>query len=55
MLMVMNSLYDVLSNQKGKERVLSAEELLTMFNRNILNNAELLGYIGRTNFFGIIG
>ena len=51
----MNSLYDVLSNQKGKERVLSAEELLTMFNRNILNNAELLGYIGRTNFFGIIG
>lgn len=27
--MVMNSLYDVLSNQKGKERVLSAEELLT--------------------------
>ena len=44
----MNSLYDVLSNQKGKERVLSAEELLTMFNRNILNNAQPFCF--RTSF-----
>ncbi len=34
---------------------MSAEELLTMFNRNISKNAELLDYIGRGNLFGIIG
>ena len=39
---------------QGKERALSAEQLLTMFNRNISKNAELLDYIGKNNIFGII-
>ena len=34
---------------------MSAEELLTMFNRNISKNAGLLDYIGRNNLFEIIG
>ena len=41
--------------QEGKEVFLSAEDLLTMFNRNISKNAELLDYIGKNNLFGIIG
>ena len=39
---------------QGKERALSAEQLLTLFNRNISKNAELLDYIGKNNIFGII-
>ena len=49
----MNSLYDI--KLKDKEVALSAEELLTMFNRNISKNAEILDYIGRNNLFEIIG
>lgn len=49
----MNSLYDI--KLKDKEVALSAEELLTMFNRNISKNAELLDYLGQNNLFGIIG
>lgn len=49
----MNTLYDI--KIQNKEIALSAEELLTMFNRNISKNAELLDYIGRGNLFGIIG
>lgn len=41
--------------QGGKEVFLSVEDLLTMFNRNISKNAELLDYIGRKNLFEIIG
>lgn len=41
--------------QEGKEVFLSAEDLLTMFNRNISKNAELLDYIGKKNLFEIIG
>ena len=33
---------------------MSAEQLLTLFNRNISKNAELLDYIGKNNIFGII-
>lgn len=36
------------------ERKLSAEQLLTIFNRNIVKNAELLDYLGKKNIFGII-
>lgn len=49
----MNTLYDIII--QNKEIALSAEELLTMFNRNISKNAELLDYIGRSNLFEIIG
>ena len=49
----MNGLYDI--KLKDKEIALSAEELVTMFNRNISKNAELLDHIGRNNLFGIIG
>ena len=49
----MNGLYDI--KLRDKEIALSAEELVTMFNRNISKNAELLDYIGRNNLFGIIG
>jgi len=45
-------LYDY--RMQDKERALSAEQLLTMFNRNISKNAELLNYIGQNNIFGII-
>lgn len=41
--------------QGGKEVFLSVEDLLTMFNRNISKNAELLDYIGRKNLFEMIG
>ena len=41
--------------QEGKEVFLSAEDLLTMFNRNNSKNAELLDYIGKKNLFEIIG
>ena len=40
--------------QEGKEVFLSAEDLLTMFNRNNSKNAELLDYIGKKNLFEII-
>lgn len=33
------------------ERKLSAEQLLTIFNRNIVKNAELLDYLGKKNIF----
>ncbi|MBQ5643800.1 MAG: PD-(D/E)XK nuclease family protein, partial [Bacteroidaceae bacterium] len=36
------------------ERKLSAEQLLTIFNRNIVKNAELLDYLDKKNIFGII-
>ena len=49
----MNILYDI--KLKDKEVALSAEELLTMFNRNISKNAKLLDYLGQNNLFGIIG
>ena len=49
----MNNLYYI--KAQNKEIALSAEELLTMFNRNITKNAELLDYIGRSNLFEIIG
>lgn len=49
----MNKLFDI--KLKDKAVALSAEELLTMFNRNISKNAELLDYIGRNNLFEIIG
>ena len=49
----MNLLYDV--KVKDKEVALSAEDLLTMFNRNISKNAKLLDYLSRKNVFGIIG
>ena len=49
----MNLLYDI--KLKDKAVALSAEELLTMFNRNISKNAGLLDYIGRNNLFEIIG
>ena len=39
---------------QDNEIVLSTEQLLTMFNRNISKNAELLDYIGQNNIFGII-
>lgn len=38
----------------GNERTLSAEQLLTIFNRNIVKNAELLDYLGKKNIFEII-
>lgn len=38
----------------GNERKLSAEQLLTIFNRNIVKNAELLDYLGKKNIFEII-
>ena len=41
--------------QEGKEIFLSAEDLLTMFNRNISKNTELLDYIGKKNIFEVIG
>ena len=41
--------------QGGKEVFLSAEDLLTMFNRNISKNTELLDYIGKKNIFEVIG
>ena len=41
--------------QEGKEVFLSAEDLLTMFNRNISKNTELLDYIGKKNIFEVIG
>ena len=41
--------------QEGKEFFLSAEDLLTMFNRNISKNTELLDYIGKKNIFEVIG
>ncbi|MBQ9575919.1 MAG: PD-(D/E)XK nuclease family protein, partial [Muribaculaceae bacterium] len=49
----MNNSYYI--KAQNKEIALSAEELLTMFNRNITKNAELLDYIGRSNLFEIIG
>ena len=49
----MNNFYDIKLIEK--ESALSAEELLTMFNRNISKNAEILDYIGKNNLFGIIG
>ena len=49
----MNHLYDI--KLKDKAVALSAEELLTMFNRNISKNAGILNYIGRKNLFEIIG
>lgn len=48
----MNHLYDI--KLKDKAVALSAEELLTMFNRNISKNAGLLDYLGRNNLFEII-
>lgn len=36
------------------ERKLSAEQLLTIFNRNIVKNAELLDYLGKKNISEII-
>ena len=39
---------------QDKEIALSAEQLLTMFNRKISKNAELLDYIGQNNIFGIL-
>lgn len=41
--------------QEGREIFLSAEDLLTMFNRNISKNTELLDYIGKKNIFEVIG
>ena len=41
--------------QGGKEVFLSVEDLLTMFNRNISKNTELLDYIGKKNIFEVIG
>lgn len=38
----------------ANERKLSAEQLLTIFNRNIVKNAELLDYLSKKNIFGII-
>ena len=49
----MNNLYYL--KAQDEEIALSAEELLTMFNRNISKNTELLNYIGRRNLFEIIG
>ena len=49
----MNKSFDI--KLKDKAVALSAEELLTMFNRNISKNAELLDYLGQNNLFGIIG
>ena len=43
----MNNLYYL--KAQDEEIALSAEELLTMFNRNISKNTELLNYIGRRN------
>ena len=48
----MNHLYNI--KAKDKAVALSAEELLTMFNRNISKNAGLLDYLGRNNLFEII-
>ena len=39
----------------NKEWTLSAEELLTLFNRNISSNSQLLEHIGRENIFELIG
>ena len=44
---IMNNLYYL--KAQDEEIALSAEELLTMFNRNISKNTELLNYIGRRN------
>ena len=41
--------------QGGKEVFLSVEDLLTMFNRNISKNTELLDYLGKKNIFEVIG
>jgi len=41
--------------RKNPSLGLSAEDLLTRFNRNISKNAELLDFIGRSNLFEIIG
>ena len=41
--------------RKNPSLGLSAEELLTRFNRNISKNAYLLDFIGRSNLFEIIG
>ena len=49
----MSHLYDI--KLKDKAVALSAEELLTMFNRNISKNAGILNYMGRKNLFEIIG
>ena len=38
----------------GNEKKLSAEQLLTIFNRNIVKNAELLDYLDKKNIFKII-
>lgn len=42
------------TGRKENEKKLSAEQLLTIFNRNIVKNAELLDYIGKKNIFEII-
>lgn len=39
---------------KDNEKKLSAEQLLTIFNRNIVKNAELLDYLGKKNISEII-
>ena len=39
---------------KDNEKKLSAEQLLTIFNRNIVKNAELLDYLGKKNNFEVI-
>lgn len=39
---------------KDNERKLSAEQLLTIFNRNIVKNAELLDYLDKKNNFELI-
>lgn len=42
------------TGRKENEKKLSAEQLLTIFNRNIVKNAELLDYLGKKNIFEII-
>ena len=39
---------------KDNEKKLSAEQLLTIFNRNIVKNAELLDYLDKKNIFEVI-
>ena len=39
---------------KDNEKKLSAEQLLTIFNRNIVKNAELLDYLDKKNNFEVI-
>jgi hypothetical protein len=39
---------------KDNEKKLSAEQLLTIFNRNIVKNAELLDYLDKKNYFEVI-